>query len=79
MFEGAEEADRRLRAKSQNILDLGHTCEGMWAFRKPYTIRFGSVYGDGWNKCLARERVSQAQREDLPYFWCLHSDCYDVM
>ena len=52
MFEGAEEADRMLRAKFQKTLDLGHTSHGMWAFRKPHTIRFGIVYGmvgkDAW-------------------------------
>ena len=48
MTEDAAEADRRLRAKFQKTLDLGHTSHGMWAFRKPHTIRFGIVYGDGW-------------------------------
>ena len=78
MFEEAEEADRLLRAMFQKTLDLGHTSQGMWAFRNPYTIRFGIVYGDGRNRCLAMERVSQAERKDLPYFWCLYSNYYDV-
>ena len=77
MFEGAEEADCRLRAEFQKTLDQGHTSKGMWAFRKPYTIRFGRVYGDGWKRCLAMDGVSEAQREDLPCFWCLYSDYYD--
>ena len=45
MFEGAEEADCRLRAKFQKTLNLGHTSNGMWAFREPHTIRFGGFMG----------------------------------
>ena len=78
MFEGAEEADCRLRAEFQKTLNQGHTEKGMWAFREPYTIRFGRVYGDGWKRCLAMEGVSEAQRKDLLSFWCLYSDYYVV-
>ena len=78
MTEDAAEADRRLRSKFQKTLHLGDTRHGMWAFRKPHTIRFGIVYGDGWKRCLAMEPVSQAQRKVLPKFWCLYSDYYEV-
>ena len=78
MFEGAEEADRLLRAMFQKTLDLGHTSQGMCAFRNPYTIKFGIVYGDGQNRCLAMERVGQAQRRDLLYFKCLYTNYYAV-
>ena len=78
MFDDAEEADRRLRAKFQTILNLGHTCQGMWAFREPYKIRFGVVFGDGWKRCLAMEPVIQPPKNDWRYFWCLYSDYHDV-
>ena len=67
-----------LRAMFQKTLDLGHSSQGMWAFRNPHTIKFGIVYGDDRNRCLRMERVSQAQRNDWPDFWCLYSNHYDV-
>ena len=77
MNEAAAEAARRLRAKFAETLNRPGSRQGLWAFREPYTIRFGIVYGDGWTKHLAIEPVSQDQRDRLPRFWCLYSDFYE--
>ena len=74
MSEEAAEADRRLRAKFQKTLDLGDTCHGMWAFRKPHTIRFGflsmgMVGKDAWPWSLLAK---------LKEKYCLNSGVYIV-